>query len=181
MTMKGSLLLSIVFQVIFLAAVSCNNSKESASQEGKIPPQEDGSFLLKLDDAACYNDVTNPSGNTAEWTFIVPGAGRYKVWLSSATTDTIHLGYSGSVKISLLDHHIEKIPECDTIIRNTNEVSYPYFRTDSYMGSFYFPEPGEYNIQVISEKVIAKESGSQISSQQIDTKLMSLMLIPMTR
>lgn len=179
--MKGPILRLIAFQVIFLVAISCNNSKESAGQDGKIPPQKDGSFLLKLDDAACYNDVTNPSGNTAEWTFRVPNAGRYRVWLSSATKDTIHLGYSGSVKISLLDNHIEKIPECDTIIRNSNEVSYPYFRTDSYMGSFYFPEPGEYNIQVISEKVMAKESISQNSSQPNDTKLMSLMLVPMTR
>ncbi len=179
--MKRTLLRLFAFQTIFFVMVSCNNSKESARQEGKISAQKDGSFLLKLDDAACYSDESNPSGNTAEWTFIVPNAGRYKVWLSSATKDTIHLGYSGSVKISLLDNHIEKIPECDTIIRNTNEVSYPYFRTDSYMGSFYFPEPGDYNIQVISEKVIAKESGSQNSSQSEDTKLMSLILIPMTR
>jgi hypothetical protein len=179
--MKRTLLRLFAFQTIFFVMVSCNNSKESARQEGKISAQKDGSFLLKLDDAACYSDESNPSGNTAEWTFIVLNAGRYKVWLSSATKDTIHLGYSGSVKISLLDNHIEKIPECDTIIRNTNEVSYPYFRTDSYMGSFYFPEPGDYNIQVISEKVIAKESGSQNSSQSEDTKLMSLILIPMTR
>lgn len=179
--MKGTLLRLFAFQVIFITAISCNNSKESASLDGKISAQKDGSFLLKLDDAACYNDVANPSGNTAEWTFQVPAAGRYKVWLSSATTDTINLGYSGSVKISLLDNHIEKVPEWDTIFRNSNEVSYPYFRTDSYMGSFYFPEPGEYNIQVISEKVIARESGSATYSQSDNTKLMSLMLVPMTR
>jgi hypothetical protein len=95
--------------------------------------------------------------------------------------DTTNLSYASSVKISLLDNHIEKSPECDKIIRNSSDVAYPYFRTDSYMGSFYFPEQGEYNIQVISEKVVTKNIGSQNNTQADNTKLMSLILVPMTR
>ncbi len=179
--MKKTLLRLIAFQVIIFISFSCNNRKDTAVHEGKVTQQLDGSFLLKLDDADCYNDQTNPAGNTAEWKFIVPDAGRYKVWLSSATKDTINLGYSNSVKISLLDNHIEKIPECDKIVKDSKEVPFPYIRTDSYMGSFYFPEPGEYRIQVISEKVIAKKSGTTDNVQPDGTRIMSLILVPMTR
>jgi len=47
------------------------------------------------------------------------------------------------------------------------------------MGSFYLSEPGEYNIQVISEKVIAKNTGTKNASPTDDTILMSVMLTPM--
>jgi hypothetical protein len=43
--------------------------------------------------------------------------------------------------------------------------------------SFYCSEPGENNIQVISEKVFDGESDSQNSSQPENAKLMSLILI----
>jgi len=153
----------------------------SDNNGNRILPQSDGTYLLKMEDAACYSDQLNPSDNTAEWIFVVPSAGRYKVWLASATKDTIHLNYYNPVKISLLDNHIEKSPDCDIIVRNSGEVTYPYFRTDSYMGSLYFPEPGEYNIQVISEKVTVKQGNSQDNLQTDNTKLMSLILVPMTR
>jgi len=174
--LKGLILISVLY--------SCNNNvnnKDSANSGNKISPQKDGSYLLKLEDAACYSDQVNPSGNTAEWKFVVPKPGRYKVWLSSATRDTTNLNYEHVVKISLLDNYLEKNPECDRIVRDSNDISYPYFRTDSYMGSLYFPEAGEYNIQVISEKVIAKEISSQNNINKENTRLMSLILVPMTR
>jgi hypothetical protein len=146
-----------------------------------ISQQRDGSILLKLEEAICYNDKVNPSCNTAEWKFVVPKPGRYKVWLSSATRDTTNLSYTAPVKISLLDNQLEGSPECDKIVRDSEEVAYPYFRTDSYMGSFYIPEPGEYNIQIISEKVTTKEIRSQTQLIADNTRLMSLILIPMTR
>jgi hypothetical protein len=80
-----------------------------------------------------------------------------------------------------MDDRLEANPACDKVVRNSNEVNYPYFRADSYMGSIYFSEPGEYNIQVISEKVLAKEEHSPANSLADDTKLMSVFLTPTTR
>lgn len=175
-----------LFVIIILSVIlySCNNvsgSKGMADTSDKISQQNDGSYLLKLEDAACYSNQINPEDNTAEWKFVVPSAGRYKVWLASATKDTNRLDYSNPVKISLMDNRIEKNPECDVIVRNSKEVAYPYYRTDSYMGSLYFPEPGEYNLQIISEKVISKQINSQNNSQTEITQLMSLILEPTTR
>jgi hypothetical protein len=66
-------------------------------------------------------------------------------------------------------------------VLNSADVSYPYFRADSYAGSFYISEPGEHSIQVISEKVLTKEAMNRIPSGLNDTKLMSVILTPMTR
>jgi hypothetical protein len=49
------------------------------------------------------------------------------------------------------------------------------------MGSLYISEPGEYSIQVISEKVLSKEAMNKSTSGPEDTKLMSIILTPMTR
>ncbi|MBN2666056.1 MAG: hypothetical protein JXR67_06065 [Bacteroidales bacterium] len=145
-----------------------------------VSQANDGSFHLKLEEASCYSDQDNPSANTAEWVFVVPNPGSYKVWLSSATTDTVRLNYTNKVKISLLDRHLEKVPECDKIIKDCTDVSYPYFRTDSYMGSLYFPESGEYNLQVISEKITSGGADRSATSTE-NTRLMSLILEPLTR
>jgi hypothetical protein len=174
----------IISTVLISFCFSCNhkvNNKDSRDSRETISQQEDGSILLKLEEAICYNDQTNPSSNTAEWKFVVPKPGRYNVWLSSATRDTNNLDYSKPVKISLLDNHLERNPECDKIIRNSSDVTYPFFRTDSYMGSFYIQESGEYNIQVISEKVTTKEIRNQSQLIALNTRLMSIILIPMTR
>jgi hypothetical protein len=64
---------------------------------------------------------------------------------------------------------------------NSNDVKYPYYRADSYMGSFYIQEEGEYSIQVISEKAIPQKDIASASSSPIHTKLMSVILTPMTR
>jgi hypothetical protein len=53
-------------------------------------------------------------------------------------------------------------------------------RADSYMGSLYVAKPGEYNIQLISEKVIMEKSESKKATLYDDTKLMSVMLTPLT-
>lgn len=174
-----------VFCLVLLGiSWSCSNNKSSkypAVSGNMIPQQDDGSYFLKLEDAACYYDQTNPSGNTAEWKFKVPGPGSYKVWLSSATVDTLNLRYSNPVKISLLDNQLVKSPECDRIVRNSDDVSHPYYRTDSYMGSLFFPEPGEYNIQIISEKVTKDNSINHDNKFNESTKLMSVILTPAVR
>jgi hypothetical protein len=149
--------------------------------DNAILQEADGTFALKLEKATCYSDIVNPSSNTAEWNVVVSKPGTYKVWLSSATRDTTNLSYINSVKISFLDKFLEVDPGIDKVVRNSDNVSYPYFRADSYAGSFYISEPGEYSIQVISEKVLTKEAMNHNPSGKDDTKLMSVILTPMTR
>jgi hypothetical protein len=182
--MERQTFIVIIITILISFCFSCNqkvNNKDSGDSRKTISQQEDGSILLKLDEAICYNDQTNPSSNTAEWKFVVPKPGRYNVWLSSATRDTNNLDYIKPVKISLLDNNLERSPECDKIVRNSSEVTYPFFRTDSYMGTFYIPESGEYNIQVISEKVTTKEFRNQSQLLALNSRLLSIVLIPMTR
>jgi hypothetical protein len=170
--------------LVLILVWSCGqqgSTKKSQEAENRILQQEDGTVSLKLDKAACYNDAVNPSNNTADWNVVISKPGRFKVWLSSATKDTSDLSYANSVRICLLDDHLVANPVCDRIIQNSGDVPYPYYRADSYMGSFYVSEPGEYNIQVISEKVRAKNSGFQNTSQVDDTKLMSVILTPALR
>ena len=173
-------ILSVI--AVSLTTYSCNNSgKKIASNDGKIKQMADGTIDLHIEKAACYHDSKNPSSNTAEWNIIVSKAGRYKVWLSSATIDTMDLKYDNSVKISLQDERLDVKPVGDKIVLNTNDVKYPYFRADSFMGTFYIQEPGEYNLQVISEKV-GSQSDVKNPGKEIDhTKLMSVFLTPMTR
>jgi hypothetical protein len=161
---------------------SCGHKTANESVSGNAVLQApDGSFALNMDKAACYSDLVNPSSNTAEWNVVVSKPGRFKVWLSSATRDTTNLSYVNSVKISLLDNLLEATPEPDRVVLNSKDVSYPYYQTDSYMGSFYISDPGEYRIQVISEKVLSKEARQNGPAGPDNTKLMSVILTPMTR
>jgi len=156
------------------------NTKDLKEAENRIIQQEDGTLSMKLDEAATYSDLVDPSCNTAEWNVVISKPGGYKVWLTSATKDTIDLNYSNSVRISLSDDHLEVTPECDKIVKNADNVTSSYFIADSYMGSFYIPEPGEYNMQVISEKVIAKNNRTQNTSLADDIMLLSVHMTPMT-
>jgi hypothetical protein len=133
-----------------------------------------------LEKAAFYRDGITPSNNTAEWDIVISKPGRFKVWIKSATKDTTDLKYANAVRISFLDDVLEVTPACDKIISNSTDVHYPYFRADSYMGSIYIAEPGEYNIQLISEKVIVEKSQQGNAALSDDTKLMSVILTPMT-
>jgi hypothetical protein len=182
MKMPGSV--SIYLIGIFLIPVlSCGNLKKERTtlkDDNKILQQNDGSFSLKLAKADCYSDIADPSNNTAEWNIVISNPGKFNVWLSSATKDTSALKYANSVKINLMDKCLEVDPACDKIVPNSLDVHYPYFRADSFMGSVFVSEPGEYNIQLISEKVIASASKSE-SLPVDDTKLMSVMLTPSTR
>jgi hypothetical protein len=180
----------ILFTVLLLVVAglidSCSNStadksENSGKNDGKIKQQADGTIFLNIEKASCYKDQVNPSWNTAEWVFVVSKPGRYNVWLSSATIDTMHLQYASSVKISLLDERLDVQPVGNKIVLNSNDVKYPYFRADSYMGSFYIQEQGEYSIQVISEKAIPQKDIASASASPIHTKLMSVILTPMTR
>lgn len=174
-----------IFTILILVVIlvwSCGKKSDSGNvSDNAILQGADGTLALNMEKATCYSDVVNPSSNTAEWNVIVSKPGTYKVWLSSATKDTTNLSYNNSVKISFLDKLLEVNPICDKVVRNSANVTYPYFRADSYAGSFYISEPGEYSIQVISEKVLSKEAKNNSSSGADDTRLMSVILTPMTR
>ena len=170
--------------LVLIPVWSCshNGSKNDLQNaENMVAQQKDGTFSLLLDKAACYCDKADPSGNTAEWKIVITQPGRFKVWLSSATKDTTDLHYANSVRISLLDKQFEVDPACDRIIHTSGEYPSSYFRADSYMGSFFVSEPGDYVIQVISEKVIAKNTMANSILSAEDTMLMSVFLTPMNR
>jgi hypothetical protein len=181
-----NILFTLSVLAVTLIIYSCSNSenrpgKKAITANEKIKQKNDGTIDLHIEKASCYDDNTNPSGNTAEWTFIVLMPGRYKVWLSSATTDTMDLQYHSKVKISFQDEWLDVKPARDKIVLNAGDVKYPYFRADSYMGTFYIQEPGEYSIQVISEKVIAQSENIKHTPETDHTKLISLFLTPSTQ
>lgn len=162
---------------------SCNHKgsiKDLQEAENRILQQEDGTLSLQLEKTVCYSDELNPSYNTADWNIVISKPGRFKVWLSSATKDTNDLTYVNSVRINLLDDHIVANPTCDKIGYNSGDVPFSYYKTESYMGSLYVSEPGEYNMQVISEKVIAKNNGAKNYSPTDSPIMMSLILTPIT-
>jgi hypothetical protein len=178
--MSRKLFTIFVFAALLVWSCGQRSGSDKVSVNA-ILQEEDGTLALNMENATCYSDIVNPSSNTAEWNILVSKPGRFKVWLSSATTDTTDLSYMNSVKITLLDNQLEVNPECDKVVLDSDDVSFPYFRADSYMGSFYISEPGEYSIQLISEKVLSREALSSSSSGPDDTRLMSVILSPMTR
>lgn len=91
------------------------------------------------------------------------------------------LRYSSSVKISLQDERIEAKPVGNKIVLNADDVKYPYYRADSYMGTFYIEQAGEYSIQVINEKVISVDKKEDSDNSSNPTRMMSVVLTPMTR
>lgn len=167
--------------ILFWSCGNDGSKKNPQNTENLILQQADGTISLKLDKAARYCNTYNPSENTAEWKVVISKPGRFKIWLSSATKDTTDLHYANSVKISFLDKQLEVVPACDKIIHNAVEFPSSYFRADSYMGSFFITEPGEYPLQIISEKVIAKNAGIQNTAPADNTVLMSVILTPLTR
>lgn len=174
--------LCAIIGVIVLLAWSCgSNTGQNSVPENAVVQEADGTLALDMDEATCYSDDVNPASNTAEWNVVVSKPGTFRVWLSSATKDTTKLSYSNSVKLSLLDKFLEVNPECDKVVLNSGDVSLPYYRADSYMGSLYISEPGEYSIQVISEKVLPKEAELSEDMTSDDTRLMSVILTPLTR
>jgi hypothetical protein len=183
MGMKRYGLMILIGIVLFSACKNAGDQKEVKIKtvQNKILQQPDGTISLKVDKADCYQDVVNPSSNTAEWNVVVSKSGRFNVWLSSSTKDTTDLKYNNSVKLNILDNRIEVHPECDKIIHNSSDVTYPYFRADSFLGSLYIQDTGLYNIQIISEKIVPKDINKGESSGSENSKLLSVFLTPITR
>jgi hypothetical protein len=162
---------------------SCGNSKSSEeavnAPKNTIEQQADGTISLNIEKADCYSDMNNPSGNTAEWYVNVSKSGRYDVWISSATKDTNSLNYKDKIQISVHDYRLEGEPGCDRIISNSADVSYPFFRADSFIGSMFIQDTGEFDIQVISEKIVPKEIINQASPDI--SRLLSVSFKPVKR
>ncbi len=173
MTITGMLMLSY-----------CGNAGRrnvSENRKENIKQLADGTLSLKIDKADCYSDADNPSGNTAEWSVVLSKSGKYNVWLTSATKDTTNLRYRNSVLVSIADNSLEAKPGCDKIIRNSSDVSYPYYRADSYLGSLFIPDTGVVYVQVVSEKIFPKNyNQGDISGEEI-SRLLSISFTPVTR
>lgn len=166
--------------------VSCNSEVRSDENsnvvaEKKVLQQKDGTISLKIDKADCYHDLVNPSTNTAEWNIVVSKSGRYDVWLSSATVDTTDLKYKNSVLLSILDSRFETLPIVNKVVQNSSEVSRPYYQADSFIGSLYIKDTGVYSVQVISDRVLPKNSGKGGSSLDELTKILAVSLTPAKR
>jgi hypothetical protein len=167
-------------------SLSCNNAGEQEGMKNRIVQntilqQKDGTISLKVNKAECYHDMVDPCSNTAEWNVVVSKSGRFNVWLSSATKDTTDLQYQNTVMLSILDNRLEARPACDKIIHNSSDVTYPYFRADSFIGSLYIQDTGIYNIQVISEKIVPQDYKNEEYPVTGNTKLLSVFLTPTTR
>jgi hypothetical protein len=173
--------LIILILCVFLYSCSDAGIKKDTKNKivkNKILQQKDGTISLKVDKADCYQDVINPSSNTAEWNVLVSKSGRFNVWLSSATKDTTDLKYNNSVLLSILDNRIEAHPVCDKIIRNSSDVAYPYFRADSFLGSLYIQDTGLFNIQIISDKIIPRDINKGSPGDPESSKILSVFLTP---
>jgi hypothetical protein len=169
--------------VLFFACNSGVQSDENRKMvaENKIVQQKDGTISLKIDNAECYQDMVNPSSNTAEWNVVVSKSGRYDVWLSSATKDTTDLKYKNSVLLSIRDNRFEKLPVVNRVIQNSSDVSRPYFQADSFIGSLYIQDTGVYSVQVISDRILPKDFKASGASTDDHTKILSVSLTPASK
>lgn len=164
---------------IFIAMWACNNNtlSDGDTDFDEIVQANDGRILLNLEDAYVLQDLTEPKRNTAEWSFKVLNKGRYEVWLTSHTKDTMNLNYDKPVIVHFGDTKLEVQPVGNEIVLNDKQVRMPYYRADSKMGSILIEDTGSYNIQVISEKVVSAEVSSHNSACTIIDKLY---LVPQT-
>ncbi len=171
--------------VMVFPMTACNDTggagKESKkARSEKTAGQAEGVTLL-IRDAALIQVDSNPQYNTAEWHFTVIKAGRYDVWLSSLTCDTTYLSFGDSVIITAGDTRLTGRPVGDEIVTEDLSVKEPWYRADSHMGSIFFKEPGEYQVQVISDRV--EKLSADLSDLSVDkqTLINSLILKPMVR
>ncbi len=167
--------------VVLMSMTGCKNNKATADNKSvkSDKPSREGGVTLLITDADLIEVDSNPRYNTAEWNFTVKDAGRYDVWLSSLTCDTAHLRFNDLVTITAGDERIEKKPIGDEIVTDDKSVTKPWYRADSHMGSIFFKEPGVYQVQVISDRVMTHSS--DISKLNVDkhTLINSLILKPM--
>ena len=168
--------------VIFIVAVSCGSEKNTTNElhhESGISHENDGSIILDLEEAYLLQDSLHPDMNTAEWSFNIRNKGRYELWLSSFTKDTMDLKYETPVIINFRDKKIRANPVGNEIVLDTPGTGGVYFRADSRLGSVYIDEPGHYNIQIVSAKVRSADYNGN-GEDSMHTQLKRLVLKPIT-
>ena len=171
----------VLVVVVFAGLTSCGNDTSLNSKEGKNRKGtgvEGEAVVLSIGEAELIEVDDNPQYNTAEWLLEVEKPGRWDVWLSSLTVDTTKLHFSESVIITAGETKLEKRPLSDRIVHEDKSVTEPWYRADSHMGSVFFSKPGEYQVQVISDKVEAHSTDlSQVSIDK-HTLINSVILKP---
>jgi hypothetical protein len=164
-----------------LALFSCKSNSERTDSDkiadNAIMQQQDGTISLEVTKADTYRDVNEPESSTAEWNVVVSKSGRYDVWLASATKDTNRLQYSNAVMLSVKDDLLEARPSVDKVIQNSTDVSYPYYRAESFLGSLYLKDTGVYSFQVISDRIVPEDKENNPNGKEV-TKLLSVSLTP---
>jgi hypothetical protein len=141
---------------VFLGLSSCNNDNQNSNSGNGRNEADDvkrDSIVLSIAEAELIEVDDKPQYNTAEWLFTVDKPGRYDVWLSSLTVDTTKLQFGDDVIITAGETKLEKKPVSDLVVTEDNSIKEPWYRADSHMGSVFFSKPGEYQVQVISDKV----------------------------
>jgi len=181
--MKSIIRITGIFAFAALIGITSCKQEGSSADSGKQDMNDrialnDGGVVLRIEDADLLQVDYNPQYNTAEWQFTVEEPGRYDVWLSSLTCDTTHLRYAENVIITAGDTRLTKRPVGDQIVRDDKSVREPWYRADSHMGSIFFSQPGEYQVQVISDRV--EPHPSDVSRLNVDkhTFINSLILKP---
>lgn len=152
---RAGILATLFLLVLMFVGCNSNGGKDQSEViiENEIIQSGKSDILLNIKDAYLFSDDTNPDRNTAEWNFMVMSEGRYEVWLTSLTRDTMDLAYQMPVIVNFGDKRLESQPVGDEIVLD-KDVAQPYYRADSRLGSIYIDDPGHYNIQIISEKIL---------------------------
>jgi len=182
--MKSRIKIISVFALAAIIGITSCKQEGSSADSGRQDRSDriavnEGGVVLRIEDADLLQVDYNPQYNTAEWQFTVEEPGRYDVWLSSLTCDTTHLRYAENVIITAGDTRLTKRPVGDQIVRDDKSVREPWYRADSHMGSIFFSQPGEYQVQVISDRV--EPHTSDVSRLSVDkhTLINSVILKPM--
>ncbi|MDZ7739994.1 MAG: hypothetical protein U5K32_13200 [Bacteroidales bacterium] len=171
-----------ILLLLVIIAGGCTNKNSDDLDKQTVPEiteQEDGSIVLDLEKAYLLQDSLHPDMNTAEWSFRVESRGRYELWLSSFTKDTMDLHYDDPVIVNFEHKRIRANPVGNEIILDTPGTGEDYYRADSRIGSLYIDSPGGYSIQIVSAKVRPCENIYERTGLR-HTELRSLILKPMT-
>ncbi len=170
-----------VMLVAGLALFACKSNSESTDSDkmtdNAIMQQQDGTISLEVKKADTYRDVNEPESSTAEWNVVVSKSGRFDVWLASATKDTNRLQYTNAVMLSVKDDLLEARPSVDKVIQNSSDVSYPYYRAESFLGSLYLKDTGIYSFQVISDRIVPEDKENNAGGDEV-TRMLSVSLTP---
>ncbi|MBS0011673.1 MAG: hypothetical protein KFF49_09710 [Bacteroidales bacterium] len=172
-------LVGLLMLIIAGGCANSDNDNTGSYDISSITEQADGTIILNLKEAYMLQDSLHPDMNTAEWLVNIKNRGRYELWLSSLTKDTMDLQYDAPVIINLCDKSIRAHPIGNKIVLDAPDAGDIYFRADSRLGSVYVDKPGSYNIQVVSSKVRHVQQAESMSNSQ-HTQLRSLILKPMT-